>query len=120
VSLPGSNWLKRSLNSLIKFTDFITANFSGLTIALFIFVIYAEQCMTGFDLPYNFNPNSERIERIVRHGIVPSQKKLSLGQHSTTPASSPMAQKRLHQFLAPSSSHIPTGLNTDQGNEGLF
>jgi hypothetical protein len=37
----------------------------------------------------------------------------------TTPASSPMAQKILHQFSAPSSSHIPTGLNTDQGNEGF-
>jgi hypothetical protein len=30
-----------------------------------------------------------------------------------------MAQKTLHQFLAPSSSHIPTGLNTDQGNKGF-
>jgi hypothetical protein len=30
-----------------------------------------------------------------------------------------MAQKTLRQFSAPSSSHIPTGLNTDQGNEGF-
>jgi hypothetical protein len=30
-----------------------------------------------------------------------------------------MAQKTLRQFSAPSSSHIPTGLNTDEGNEGF-
>jgi hypothetical protein len=30
-----------------------------------------------------------------------------------------MAQKPLRQFSAPSSSHIPTGLNTYNGNEGF-
>ena len=31
-----------------------------------------------------------------------------------------MAQKTLRQFLAPSNSHIPTGLNQDQaGNDGF-
>jgi hypothetical protein len=30
-----------------------------------------------------------------------------------------MAQKTLCQFSAPSSTHIPTGLNTNQGNEGF-
>jgi hypothetical protein len=30
-----------------------------------------------------------------------------------------MAQKALRKFSAPSSSHIPTGLNTDQGTEGF-
>jgi hypothetical protein len=75
--------------------------------------------MTSFDLTYNFNPNPERIRRMVRQRIVPPQKRLTLGEGSTTPASSPMAQKTLHHFLAPSNSHIPTGLNTDQGNEGF-
>jgi hypothetical protein len=75
--------------------------------------------MTGFDLPYNFNPNLEKIGRIIRRRVIPPQKKLSLGQGLTTPASSPMAQKTLRQFSAPSSSHIPTRLNTDQGNEGF-
>jgi hypothetical protein len=28
-------------------------------------VIDAEQCMTGFDLPNNLNPNPERIGRII-------------------------------------------------------
>jgi hypothetical protein len=30
-----------------------------------------------------------------------------------------MAQKTLHQFSTPYSNYIPTGLNTDQGNEGF-
>ena len=30
-----------------------------------------------------------------------------------------MAQKTLRQFLAPSNSHIPTGLNNDQGTDGF-
>ena len=30
-----------------------------------------------------------------------------------------MAQKTLHQFSAPSNSHIPTGLNNDQGTDGF-
>jgi hypothetical protein len=30
-----------------------------------------------------------------------------------------MPQKTLRQFSAPSSSHIPTGLNTNQGTEGF-
>jgi hypothetical protein len=30
-----------------------------------------------------------------------------------------MAQKTLRQFSSPSSGHIPTGLNTYQGNEGF-
>jgi hypothetical protein len=75
--------------------------------------------MTGFDLPYNFNPNPERIGCVVRCRVVPPQKRLSLGQGSITLASSPMPQKTLRQFLASSSSHIPIGLNTDKGNEGF-
>ena len=35
------------------------------------------------------------------------------------PASIPMAQKTLHQFSAPSNSHIPAGLNNDQGTDGF-
>src|SRR6185312_6524993 len=30
-----------------------------------------------------------------------------------------MAQKTLHQFSAPSNSHIPAGLNNDQGTDGF-
>ena len=76
--------------------------------------------MTGFDLPSNFNPNPERIGRIVRRRIVPPQKRLTLPiSLPSTLAVSFMAQKSLHQFSAPSSSHIPSGLNQDQaGNDG--
>ena len=77
--------------------------------------------MTGFDLPSNFNPNPERIGRIVRRRVVPPQKRLTLpiSLPSTSVASS-MAQKSLRQFSAPSSSHIPSGLNQDQaGNDGF-
>jgi hypothetical protein len=75
--------------------------------------------MTGFDLPYNFDPNPEIIGRIVRQRTIPPQKRLSLDEGLTKPALSPMAPKTLRQFSAPSSSHIPIGLNTDHGNEGF-
>ena len=77
--------------------------------------------MTGFDLPSNFNPNPERIGRIVRHRVVPPQKRLTWPYSSpSTSASSSMAQKTLRQFSALSSSHIPTGLNINQaGNDGF-
>ena len=77
--------------------------------------------MTGFDLLSNFNPNPERIGRIMRRCIVPPQKRLTLpiSLPSTSVASS-MTQKSLRQFSAPSSSHIPSGLNQDQsGNDGF-
>ena len=69
----------------------------------------------------NFNPNPERIGRIVRRRVVPPQKRLTW-PHSflSTSASSPMAQKTLHQLSAPSSSHISTGMHQDQaGNDGF-
>ena len=77
--------------------------------------------MTDFDLPSNFNPNLERIGRNVRRRVVPHQKRLTWPiSLPSTSASSPMAQKTLRQFSAPSSSHIPTGLNQDQtGNDGF-
>jgi len=77
--------------------------------------------MTGFDLPSNFNPDPERIGRSVRCRVVPPQKRLTwLIASSSISASSPMAQKTLHQFSAPSSSHMPTGLNQGQaGNDGF-
>src|SRR6185503_19758160 len=77
--------------------------------------------MTGFDLPSNFNPNPERNGRIVRRRVVPPQKRLTLpiSLPSTSVASS-MALKSLRQYSAPSSSHIPSGLNQDQaGNDGF-
>ena len=77
--------------------------------------------MTGFDLLSNFNPNPERIGRIMRRCIVPPQKRLTLPiSLPSTLAVSFMAQKSLRQFSAPSSSHIPTRLNQDQaGNDGF-
>ena len=77
--------------------------------------------MTGFDLPSNFNPNPERIGRIMRRHIDSPQKKLTWPFSSpSTSASSSMAQKTLRQFSAPSCSHIPTGLNVNQtGNDGF-
>ena len=77
--------------------------------------------MTSFDLPSNFNPTPERIGRIVRCRVVPPQKRLTWPPGSpSTSASSPMAQKTLHQYSVPSSSHIPTGLHQEQaGNDGF-
>ena len=77
--------------------------------------------MTGFDLPSNFNPNPERIGRNVRHRVIPPHKRLTWPiSLPSTSAASPMAQKSLRQFSAPSSSHMPTGLNQDQaGNDGF-
>ena len=70
--------------------------------------------MTDFDLP-------KRIGRIVRRRVVPPQKRLTLPiRLPSTSASSPMAQKSLRQFSAPSSSHMPAGLNQEQaGNDGF-
>ena len=39
-------------------------------------------------------------------------------ESSSVSLSTPMA-KTLKQYSAPSSSHIPTGLNNDQGNDGF-
>ena len=77
--------------------------------------------MTGFDLLNNFNPNSERIGRTVRRHVIPPQKRLTWPITSpSTSTSSPMAQKTLHQFSAPSNSHMPAGLNQEQaGNDGF-
>jgi len=77
--------------------------------------------MTGFDLPNNFHPNPERIGRIVRRRVVPPQKRLTWPISSPSTSASPsMAQKTLRHFSAPSSSHIPTGLNANQaGNDGF-
>ena len=77
--------------------------------------------MTGFDLPSNFHPNPERIGRVVRCRVVPPQKRLTWPISSpSTSASSSMAQKTLRQFSAPSSSHIPTGLNANQASNDGF
>jgi hypothetical protein len=71
MSLLGKLLAKDIVEYFDKIYWFIAANFSGLTIAHFVFLIYAEQCMTGFDLPYNFNPNLERIGRIIRRRVAP-------------------------------------------------
>jgi hypothetical protein len=77
--------------------------------------------MTGFDLPNNFNPNPERIGRILRCHVIPPQKRLTWPISSpSTSASSSMAQKTLRQFSASSSSHIPIGLNQDQTDNDGF
>ena len=73
--------------------------------------------MTGFDLPSNFDPNPQRIGRIVRRRVVPPQKKPTWNPHLSV--SAPPMAKTLKQYSAPSSSHIPTRLNNDQGNDGF-
>lgn len=75
--------------------------------------------MTGFDLPENFNPNPERIGRVVRQRIIPPQYRLTLGESSSTSNSRSMAERTLRQYSAPSSTHIPMGLNNDRGTEGF-
>ena len=77
--------------------------------------------MTGFNLPNNFNPNPERIGRNMRRHVVPPQKRLAWPTSlPSTSAASFMAQKSLPQFSAPSSSHIPSGLNQDQAGNDNF
>ena len=108
----GSNWLKILLNRLIILYSFITANFSRLTTAVFVFMMNAGQCMTSFNLPSNFNPNPERIGRIVRRRYVPPQISLSLETDSSSessessyssapPSPTVMATKTLREFSAP-------------------
>jgi hypothetical protein len=79
VPLLGKQLTKSIIELIDKIYYFIIANFSSLTIALSIFVIDAEQCMTSFNLPTKFDPNPERIGRIVSCRVVPPQKKLFLG-----------------------------------------
>ena len=56
---------KQLAKDIVELSDkiywLITANFSGITIALGIFVISTEQCKTEFDLPYYFNSDPVRI-----------------------------------------------------------
>ena len=73
--------------------------------------------MTGFDLPSNFDPNPQRIGRIVRRRVVPPQKKPTWNPRLSV--SAPPMAKTLRQYSAPSSGHIPNGLNNDQGNHGF-
>jgi hypothetical protein len=73
--------------------------------------------MASFDLSSNFNPNPERIGRTVRCRVVPPQKRLTWNPSSSTSAT-PMA-KTLREDYVPSSSHIATGMNSDQGNDGF-
>jgi len=73
--------------------------------------------MTGFDLPSNFDPNPQRIGRIVRRRVVPPQKKPTWNPRLSV--SAPPMAKTLRQYSALSSSHIPTRLNNDQGNDGF-
>ena len=73
--------------------------------------------MTGFDLPSNFDPNPQRIGRIVRRHVVPPQNKPTWNPRLSV--STPPMAKTLRQYSAPSSSHIPTGLNNYQGNDGF-
>src|SRR6185437_11620364 len=73
--------------------------------------------MAGFDLSSNFDPNPQRIGRIVRRRVVPTQKKPTWNPRSSV--SAPPMAKTLRQYSVPSSSHIPTGLNNDQGNDGF-
>ena len=73
--------------------------------------------MTGFDLPSNFDLNSQRIDKIVRRRVVPPQKKPTWNPRLSV--SAPPMAKTPRQYSAPSSSHIPTGLNNDQGNDGF-
>ena len=118
--LSGKQLAKDIINSLIKFTSLSPLILASLHCSRYLLIV-AEQCMTGFDLPSNFNPNPERIGRIVRRRIVPPQKRLTLPiSLPSTLAVSFMAQKSLRQFSAPFSSHIPSRLNQDQaGNDGF-
>ena len=119
--LSGKQLAKDIVNSLINFTSLSPLILAGLPLLSLSFFTVAEQCMTGFDLPNNFNPNPERIGRIVRRRVIPPQKRLTWPITSpSTSASSPMAQKSLRQFSAPYSSHMPAGLNQEQAGNDSF
>ena len=113
----GSNWLKLSYNWVENLTILSPLVLAGLLLLFLSRLFDAEQCMTGFDLPSNFDPNPQRIGRIVRRCVVPPQKKPTWNPRLSV--SAPPMAKTLRQYSAPSSSHIPTGLNNDQGNDGF-
>ena len=118
--LPGKQLAKVIVELCDKVYCFITVSFSGFSIVLSLslsLLIDAEQCMASFDLSSNFNPNPERIGRTVRRHVVPPQKRLTWNPSSSTSAT-PMA-KTLREYSVPSSSHIPTRMNSDQGNDGF-
>jgi hypothetical protein len=74
--LPGKQLAKDIVELSDKIYWLITANFSGITIALGIFVISTEQCRTRFDLPYNFNSYPEELGELF-DAYSSYQKKLS-------------------------------------------
>ena len=71
----GSNWLKLSYNWVKTLTVLSPLILAGLPLLSLSCLFDAEQCITGFDLPSNFDPNPQRIGRIVRRHVIPPQKK---------------------------------------------
>jgi hypothetical protein len=80
--------------------------------------------MTGFDLPSNFNDNPESLVRRVRPRVIIPQKFLSTQETNTidpvnsTP-STPIAERTVREFSAPSNTNVPTGPTTTVGDENF-
>lgn len=75
-------------------------------------------CMAGFDLPKNFQDNSDAFFRSVKLRVVPLQKAL-LTKKATIPASPSfknMAEKTLRDFTAPSTDNVPVGPQINLGD----
>jgi hypothetical protein len=77
--------------------------------------------MTGFDLPSNYNDNPESLVRRVRPRVLIPQKFLSTQETNTvdlvdSTSSTPMADRTIREFSAPSNTNVPTGPTTTVGD----
>jgi hypothetical protein len=77
--------------------------------------------MTGFDLMSNFNDNPESLVRRVRPHVLIPQKFLSTQETNTvdpvdSTSSTPMTERTICEFSAPSNTNVPTGPTTTVGD----
>ena len=110
----GSNWLKISSNSLIKFTSLSLLILAGLP--LLSVSLWFLQSSAGPNLIYHITSTQIQKE-LGEFFFLPEE--IFLGSRFDNTSFILMAQKTLRQFSAPSNSHIPTGLNNYQGTDGF-
>ena len=80
-----------------------------------------DRCMTGFDLPQNFNSDPESLLRRTRARFASPRRSLSAVDPVIASSSAPraMAQKTLRDYSAPSASQVPTGPEVNTGGENF-
>ena len=110
----GSNWLKISLNSLIKFTSLSPLILAG--VPLLLVSLWFLQSSAGPVLIYHITSTQIQKE-LGEFFFLPEE--IFLGSRFDNTSFILMAQKTLRQFSAPSNSHIPTWVINDQGTDGF-